>query len=75
MIKVTNKNTRTTSKTSLWCFYCYLWTYFTAFSSITIVDFEEVNVSWDIVPAFFSGLREYMEGNTLITFIWAIWFS
>ena len=31
---------------SFWCFYCYLWTYLTPFSSVSIVDFEQVNVSW-----------------------------
>ena len=29
------------------CFYYLLWTYFTPFSSGSIVDFEQVNVSWD----------------------------
>ena len=33
-------NTRTTSMLSVWWFYCYLWTYFTPFSSASIVDFE-----------------------------------
>ena len=47
MFKVDNKNTRTTSLTSFWDFYCYLWTHFTRFSSVSIVDFEQVNVSWD----------------------------
>ena len=28
-------------------FLLYLWTYFTSFSSAFIVDFEQVNVSWD----------------------------
>ena len=46
MFKVNNKNTRTMSMTSFWCFYCYLWTYFTPFSSASIVNFEQVNVSW-----------------------------
>ena len=46
MLKVNNKNTRTTSLTSFCCFYSYLWTYFTPFSSVSIVNFEQVNVSW-----------------------------
>ena len=33
--------------TSLWHFYCWLWTYLTAFSSVSIVDFKQVNVSWE----------------------------
>ena len=35
MFKVNNKNTRMTSLT-----------YFTTFSSVSVVDFEQVNVSW-----------------------------
>ena len=33
-----------TSISSFWCLYCLLWTYFTPFSSASIVDFEQVNV-------------------------------
>ena len=29
-----------------WCFYCYISTYFTPFSIISIIDSEKVNVSW-----------------------------
>ena len=32
--------------TSFWCCYCYLWTNFTPFSNVSIVDFKQVNVSW-----------------------------
>ena len=46
MLEAINKNTRTMSITSFWCFYCKLWTYFVPFSNVSIVDFEEVNVSW-----------------------------
>ena len=35
--KVNYKYTRT------WCLYCEVWTYFTSFSSASIVDFEQVN--------------------------------
>ena len=42
MFKVNSKNTRTTSLTSFWCFCCSLWTYFTPFSSVFIVPFEQV---------------------------------
>ena len=38
MFKVNNKNIRTTSVTSFWCFYCKLETH---------VDCEQVNVRWD----------------------------
>ena len=46
MFKIYNKNTRTTSLTSFWCFYCLLRAYFTPFSSVSIVDFEHANISW-----------------------------
>ena len=42
MFKVNSKDTRTTSLTWLWCFYCQLWTYFTHFSSVSVVNFEQV---------------------------------
>ena len=59
LFKVNNRNTRKrwkvcsklikkfrmTSFTSFWWFYCKLWTNFTLFSSVPIVDFEQVNVS------------------------------
>ena len=43
-----NKKTRTTSMTSFWSFYCSILLYFTSFSSVSIVDFEKLNVSWDL---------------------------
>ena len=46
MFKVINKDTRTTLLTTFKCLYCYLWTYFTRFSSLSI-DSEQVNVCWD----------------------------
>ena len=45
MPKINNLNSRTPSIRSLWCFYCYLWIYFTPFSIVYIVDFENVDVS------------------------------
>ena len=39
--------------TSFWCFYCYLWTYFTPFSSVFIDDFEQVYVSWEMPHTHF----------------------
>ena len=41
MSKINNKNTGTTSMTSFWYFYYFI------FSSVFIVDFKQVNVSWD----------------------------
>ena len=37
----------TTSLALFWIFYCYFWTYFTPFSSVSIVDCEQINVSWE----------------------------
>ena len=34
---------------SFWCFCCGLWTYFTPFSSVSIIEFQQVNGSWGIV--------------------------
>ena len=45
MFKV-NKNTRTTLVTSFSCFYPL--TFNTAFSRVSIVDFEQVNVKWEV---------------------------
>ena len=39
MFGVNNENTRTTSVTSFWCLYCWLWICFTPFSSVSIVCF------------------------------------
>ena len=46
MLKVNNKDTRTTSTASFWCLYCYLSTYFTSCSSDSIVNFENVSTNW-----------------------------
>ena len=35
-----------TIKTPEWCLSCYLWIYFTLFSSVFIVDFNYVYISW-----------------------------
>ena len=32
----------------VWYFGCYLWTYFTPFSSVSTVGFEQVNASWEV---------------------------
>ena len=47
MFKVNNKDVRRTPVTSFWCLYCELRTYFTHFSSVSIVNFEQVNGDWD----------------------------
>ena len=46
MFMCNKKDTRTTPIASFWCLYCYLWTYFTPWSTVSIVNFEQVNASW-----------------------------
>ena len=54
MFKVNNKNNRTkceicsklTPMASFSCLYCYLWTYFTLYSSVSIGNFEHVITAW-----------------------------
>ena len=31
----------------LWSFYCWFWTYFIPFSSVSVANFERVKVSWE----------------------------
>ena len=42
--KLTTKETKL--MTSFWCLYGWLWTYFTPFSSVSTVDFEQVSPCW-----------------------------
>ena len=46
MFKVNYKETRSTFMTSFWYFYCKFSTDFTFFLSVSIVNFEQVNVLW-----------------------------
>ena len=70
MFKVNNKNNRTTSLTLLWCFYCQLWSYFTPFSSVSIADFEQVNVSWEWVDG--KKYHQIQKFNDLVRSIFRI---
>ena len=47
MLKVNNKDTTTTPVASFWYLYWLLSTYFTPYSSVSIVNFEQVNAGWD----------------------------
>ena len=47
MVKVNNKDTKTASMTLFWCIYCWLWSNFTLFFSVSTVDFEETHVCWE----------------------------
>ena len=58
--KVNNKDSRTT----FYCIYCWLWVYFTPFSSVSVIVFEEVKVC--CVPP-------YQFINTEITYFWNYW--
>ena len=59
MFKVNNKVTRTTSLTSFWCLYCWLWTYFTLRSSVFIANLEQVNADWEFT---------YLKVKTKLTY-------
>ena len=61
------------SMRSFWCLYCWLWTYFTHFSSLSLVNFEEVNFCWNIsiftelIPIFsLTTLQFYVYSNDKI---------
>ena len=51
------------SMTSFWCLHSYLQIYFTTFSSVPIVDFEQVNGSWDELLASFYWLQLWKRKN------------
>ena len=59
---INNKYTRALSLRMFWCLYCLLWTNFLAFSSLSIVVFEQVNLLWK--TAVLNGT----EHNTVNTF-------
>ena len=69
LFKVNNRNTRKSyeicSKLTIKTpeRHQWLWTYFTAFSSVSIVDFEQVNVSWGSKNIFFR--TDKVEGASL----------
>ena len=46
MFKFNSKDAITTPLASFWCLHCYLQTYFTTCSSVSIVNFEQVNAGW-----------------------------
>ena len=46
LFKITNEDTKTTSKTSFLCLDCSLWADFTHCSGVFIVGVEQVNVDW-----------------------------
>ena len=63
LFKVHNNDTRTAS-TLFWCPYCQTWTDFTHSSDATIIDFEQVNASWDCMKLSFYPLNvDYLVSN------------
>ena len=76
--KVYNKDTRTKPMKSFRCLYCKLWTYFTPFSSVFIVDFEHVFVCWDrnihILKIIFYCLFQFSIVDTrFVNTLWWVW--
>ena len=67
-VQINHKDIKTTSMTSFWCLYCWLLTYFTPFSSVSIVDFEQVNVSWNTLKISLTFFR------LICPFIWKLCF-
>ena len=55
-----NINTIMTALTLFWCFYYLLWIYFTPVSSVSFVDFEQVNVSSDESINILQGLPKIL---------------
>ena len=47
MFKINTKDTRTTPMASFWCLYCWLWTYFTPCSRVSIPNFAHVTAGWE----------------------------
>ena len=48
MFKVNNKDTETTLLVLFWCLYCWLRTYFTSGSRVSMVKFEHVIAGWEV---------------------------
>ena len=61
MFKGNNKDTRTTSMVLFWCLYCQLSTYFTPFSSVSIVTFQHVIAGWSVYHHY-----DYYINNVIV---------
>ena len=59
MFKVNNKDTRVLPLTLFWVLYCLLWTYFTSYYSIFIVNFEHVIAAWIAIIRFFPNISGF----------------
>ena len=49
MFKGSNKDTKTTLKTLFWCLYFKLLTEFRHCFNISVIDFEQVDISWEMI--------------------------
>ena len=73
---MSNKDTRTTSLTPFWCFCCSLWAYLTPFSSVSVVDFEQVNVAtWRGFVAFKMLFYKKAENCSRSTIFFLVFFE
>ena len=59
--KINNKFTRTTSLALFGCLCCLHLTYFTPFSTVSRVDFEQVNIFWDIGLNIFHAILKVLN--------------
>ena len=60
-------------KTSMmlsWCFIVNFFTYFTAFSSVSIVDIEQVNVMWDFSVLYIIPIMSIIVLNCKMLVYW-----
>ena len=60
-LEVTNKGTRTTSLIGV---FLWLWIYFTLWSGVSVVDFEQVNARW--VALFVNRHRDVFQPITVL---------
>ena len=60
MFKINNENTRTYEHIS------HHWAYFTPFSSVSIVAFEQVNLNWDFVYSLLVFCKGVTDFKTIL---------
>ena len=69
LLNINNRNTGTRCEICsklTWCLYCYLWTYFTPFSSFSIVNFENVIADWELVSVSLLGISRNPQSDLQI---------
>ena len=60
-----SKLTKRHQNNNIWCFFCYLWTYFAIYSTVNIVEFKQIDAGWawgTVVSDnnFFSNFERYI---------------